>query len=83
MRCSFPNTFTCARYKKYRAHVNVFGANAPNEPVLACNSLRSGIPLSGSSCLTVFVRFGCNQNDALALASTRLCTPCTRREDRA
>jgi len=40
--------------KRNLAHVNVFGSNAPNEPVLARNSFVRGIPLSGSSVLKIF-----------------------------
>jgi len=44
-----------ARDKKNNlAHMNVFGANAPNEPVLARNSFVRGSPLSGGWGLKVF-----------------------------
>jgi len=40
--------------KNLLARVNVFGSNAPNEPVLARNSFVRGIPLSGSSGVEIF-----------------------------
>jgi len=40
--------------KKLLARVNVFGSNAPDEPVLARNSFVRGIPVSGSSGLEIF-----------------------------
>jgi len=64
-----------------RPAVAVFGSNAPNEPVSARNSFVHGIPPSGFSGLNIFARMGCDQNNALPIASTWLYKPCTRRRD--
>jgi len=55
-KCDIPfQTRTRARDKKKQlAHVDLFGSNAPNEPVLARNSFERGIPRSGSSGLKIF-----------------------------
>jgi len=54
--CDIPfQTRSRARDKKKNlAHVQVFGSNAPNEPVLAGISFVRGISLSGSSDLKLF-----------------------------
>ena len=73
----------CQINKNTLAHVSVFGSKTPNEPVLARNTFVRRIPQSGSSGLNILAGLRCDQNDALSMASTCLCTPCTRRADRA
>ena len=51
---SFQTRSRARDIRNIRAHVNGFGSNAQNEPVLARNSFMRGIPLSGSSGLTIF-----------------------------
>jgi len=84
-KCDIPFE-TCSRVrdiKKNLAHVSVFGSNAPNEPDLVRSSFVRGIPQSGRSGLKIFAWLGSDPNDAPPLASSCLCKPSTRREDRA
>jgi len=55
-KCDVPfKTLSRARdIKRHPAHMNVFGSNAPNEPILSRSSFVRGIPLSGSSVLIIF-----------------------------